>query len=137
MGSRLMDILELFLRSGQDRHFSRTIVEWLKMSEERPWTALKQGKTVTPQWLAQQLHTYGLRPKTMRIGNDRAKGYEREDFTETFRRYIRQSEIEAFKKELREQSAQTKQETGAKPPGAEEVNGEGPASKRPPPNGEA
>jgi hypothetical protein len=123
MGSLLMDILELFLRSGEDRHFSRTIAEWLKMSEERPWTALKRGQTVTPQWLAQQLHTYGVRPKTMRIGSDRAKGYEREDFTETFRRYIPQSEIEAFKKELKEQSAQTNQQTGAEPAQGEEVNG--------------
>ena len=137
MGSLLMDILELFLRSGQDRQFSRTIAAWLNMSEERPWTALKRGKTVTPQWLAQQLHTYGIRPKTMRIGEERAKGYVREDFHEAFRRYIPQSEIEAFKKELREQSAQTKQETSAKPAQGEEADGERQTSERPRPKGEA
>jgi hypothetical protein len=108
MGTLLMDILELFLRSGKDRQFSKTITEWLNMYDVRPWMALRKGKTVTQQWLAQQLHTYGIRPKTMRIENERAKGYEFEDFKEAFRRYVPRGELEAFKKEINEQHAAAK-----------------------------
>jgi hypothetical protein len=124
MGSLLMDILELFLRTGKDRHFSRTVTEWLKMSEERPWMVLQRGKTVTPQWLAQQLQTYEIRPKTMRIGEERAKGYEMEDFKEAFRRYIPRSEYESFRKEIEEQWAQGKERTSERPANGEGVNAE-------------
>jgi hypothetical protein len=65
------------------------------------WMMLQRGKTVTPQWLAQQLQTYEIRPKTMRIGDERAKGHEMEDFKETFRRYIPRSEFENFRKKWR------------------------------------
>ena len=40
----------------------------------------------------------------MRIGDERAKGYEWEDFKEAFRRYVPRAEIESFKEELREQT---------------------------------
>ncbi len=55
---------------------------------------------MTGQWLAQQLQAYGIRPKTMRIGEERAKGYEQDDFIEAFRRYIPSGEIARFKSEL-------------------------------------
>lgn len=66
--------------------------------------ALMKGKAVTGRWVAQQLQGYGIRPKTMRIGEERAKGYEKQDFLEAFRRYIPKSEVEAFKAGIREQA---------------------------------
>jgi hypothetical protein len=66
--------------------------------------ALKKGKAVTGQWLAQQLQGYGIRPKTMGIGKERARGYEWEDLKEAFRRYIPRSEVDRFKQELREEA---------------------------------
>jgi len=104
MGSFLMDIFEYFVRSGKDRIFTRVLTEWLKLSEDRPWMALMKGKAVTGRWVAQQLQGYGIRPKTMRIGEERAKGYEKQDFLEAFRRYIPKSEVEAFKAGIREQA---------------------------------
>jgi hypothetical protein len=38
----------------------------------------------------------------MRIGEERAKGYALEEFTEVFRRYIPKSEVEAMKAEIME-----------------------------------
>jgi putative DNA primase/helicase len=102
MGSLLIDILDLFLRSGKERLFTRTMAEWLSVLEDRPWAALKKGKGVTGQWLAQQLQGYGIRPKTMRMGEDRAKGYEAGDFREVFRRYIPKGDLEVYKAELKE-----------------------------------
>ena len=46
------------------------------------------------------MRPYGLNPKTIRIGEQVAKGYAKEDFVETFRRYIPRSEVEALKEEL-------------------------------------
>jgi hypothetical protein len=94
------------------------------MSEERPWMVLQRGKRVTPQWLAQQLQTYEIRPKTMRIGDERAKGYEMEDFKEAFRRYIPRSEYESFRKEIEEELAQGKERTSERPANGEGVNAE-------------
>jgi hypothetical protein len=124
IGSLLMDILELFVRSGRDRVFSKTLALWLDMSEERPWLVLKKGKRVTGQWVSQQLQPFGIRPKTMRIEQERAKGYELEDFRETFQRYIPASEVAGFKAELNEQVMKPK---SAEEPAAEPTRREGEA----------
>jgi hypothetical protein len=130
MGSLLMDILELFLRLGNDRVFSKVLAERLNRSEERPWMALKKRKEVTGQWLAQQLQAYGIRPKTLRIGEERAKGYEWGDFREAFRRYIPRGELEALKAEVKEQAAK-RDEAAAKAAETEPGKGLGPGSGEP------
>jgi hypothetical protein len=106
------------LRSGKERLFTRTMAEWLSMLEDRPWAALKRGKGVTGQWLAQQLQGYGIRPKTMRIGEDRAKGYEAQDFREVFRRYIPAGDLEVYKAELKEWVTKAASETPKENPTA-------------------
>jgi len=42
----------------------------------------------------------GIRPATIRIGDDVGKGYVAEDFKDTFRRYIPKAELEAFTADL-------------------------------------
>ena len=49
---------------------------------------MSKGKEITEMWLSQKLRSYGIRPRTMRQGELRAKGYFKEDFVEAFRRYI-------------------------------------------------
>jgi hypothetical protein len=39
-------------------------------------------------WLARRLQQFGIKPKTMRIAEDRAKGYALEDFADAFARYL-------------------------------------------------
>jgi len=51
---------------------------------------------VTETWLSQQLRPYGIRPKTIWIGETSAKGYVEEDFTEVFRRYIPKSALQSL-----------------------------------------
>ncbi|HWW01990.1 MAG TPA: DUF3631 domain-containing protein [Candidatus Acidoferrum sp.] len=113
MGSLLMDILEVFLRLGLERVFSRTLAEWLNRADDRPWMALKKGKVVTGQWVAQQLQDFGIRPKTLRIGEERAKGYEMDDFADVFRRYIPRREWETFKAEVQEEAVRKREEEKA------------------------
>ncbi len=93
-----------FALSKGDRLFSRALVQGLNGSGERPWMELRKGKAVTETWLAQQLRPYGVHPRTIRIGEQAAKGYVEEDFHDVFRRYVPKSEVEAFKAELAERA---------------------------------
>ncbi len=42
------------------------------------------------------MRPYGIRPKTIRIGETQAKGYVMEDCMDAFRRYIPRSELDAL-----------------------------------------
>jgi hypothetical protein len=90
------DILLLFIESKQDRLFSRTQVEGLNNLTHRPWREIRNGKEITELWLAQRLQPCNVRPRTMRIGEMRAKGYFEDDLKDASRRYISRSELEAM-----------------------------------------
>ncbi len=121
IGSLLLDIFLAFISSRSDRLFSRELVGGLLGRGERPWAELRKGKPVTETWLAQRLRPYGIKPRTIRIGEQTAKGYVQEDFMETFRRYIPKTEVEALKAELAEQ---TVDEGGKETQAAEKAEGE-------------
>ena len=88
MNALLSDIMESFSKFQVDRLFSRTLLDSLRQQENRPWAEARNGRPITEMWLSQQLRPYGIRPKTMWIGEQAAKGYLREDFGEVFRRYL-------------------------------------------------
>ena len=83
-------------KAGGARVFSRDLVTGLNYCTDRPWLVLRRGKAVTETWLSQQLRPYGIRPKTIWIGETSAKGYVEEDFTEVFRRYIPKSALQSL-----------------------------------------
>jgi hypothetical protein len=99
IGSLLLDIMFLFLRDDRERLFTRELVEGLNWRRDRPWAELRRGRDLTDMWLSQQLRPYGVKPRTMRIGEAMGKGYAMEDLLEVFRRYIPRSEVEALKAE--------------------------------------
>ena len=88
LGALLTDLQECFEAAEKDRLFSRTLVEWLRECKNRPWIEMGNGRQITELWLSHRLRPYGIRPKTMWIGEQAAKGYLREDFGEVFRRYL-------------------------------------------------
>jgi hypothetical protein len=97
IGTLLVDIFVLFALSDERRMFSRTLIQGLITKfADRPWTELSKGKEITNLWLSQQLRPYGIKPRTIWIGDQQAKGYTEEDFQETFRRYIPRSELDAI-----------------------------------------
>lgn len=115
IGALLLDIFVVFILAKRDRVFTRELVEGLQGREDRPWVELRRGKLVTQMRLAQQLRAYGIRPRTIRIGDQVAKGYLEEDFMDTFRRYIPKSEVDALKAEMEEGL----KKEGIQPPGEE------------------
>jgi hypothetical protein len=71
-----------------DRIFSRELVQSLCAMHDRPWPEVQRGKPISERWLARNLGRFGIRPKTLRIGEDRAKGYEGAAFADAFDRYL-------------------------------------------------
>jgi hypothetical protein len=100
IGSLLMDIFVTFVLGGVERVFSRDLAGALMGMPDRPWAELRKGKPMMETWIATQLRPFGVKPRTMRINGELGKGYLREDFTETFRRYIPKAEVEAAKADL-------------------------------------
>jgi putative DNA primase/helicase len=71
-----------------ERIFSKTLVEQLREMAERPWPEARRGKPISEQWLAKQLANFRIYPKTLRIGEERAKGYQAVQFRNAFERYL-------------------------------------------------
>jgi hypothetical protein len=96
----LADIKDLFdLKRDQqpnaedvDKFWSKTLCEKLATLEDRPWKGLAAGKGREPkpidqQRLANMLRPFQIEPRTIRVGKDRLKGYQRKDFEDAWLRY--------------------------------------------------
>lgn len=94
-GSLLKDISLTFTDLKTDRIFTRSLIEHLNRKVDRPWQEMRHGKEINETWLAKQLSPYGVRPKTIWIGQAQAKGYLAEDFTTVFSRYLTSSDLSA------------------------------------------
>jgi len=122
IGSLFLDIMICFTQAQTDRLFSRTLATGLDRFVERPWWELRKGKEITGPLLTRVLRPYGVRSKTIWIGNESAKGYLMEDFEEAFKRYIPRSEWEALKAEWRiEDEARKAAGAGGKPEGSKQT----------------
>jgi hypothetical protein len=85
----LTDIRHVFESRRADKLFSSTLVVALAALESSPWGEWSRGKPLTAPKLAKLLHPYGVMPHTIRIGAETSKGYELDDFEDSFRRYLR------------------------------------------------
>ena len=99
IGTLLTYVGAMFLEAKAERMFSRDLVAKLNEFEERPGAESRNGKDITELWLSQQLRPLGIRPRTLRIGEEVLKGYRLEDFKEVFRRYISRAVLDAAKGE--------------------------------------
>jgi hypothetical protein len=84
----LADVEQVFADINADRIFSKTLVASLCAMIHRPWLEAHQRRPISETWLARQLGKFGIAPRTVRIGDDRAKGYHLDDFAEAFERYL-------------------------------------------------
>jgi putative DNA primase/helicase len=84
----LTDIQQVLADSKATRIYSKALTESLCAMSDRPWPEANRGKPITENWLARRLRSFGIQPRTLRIGGDRAKGYEATDFAEPFERYL-------------------------------------------------
>lgn len=84
----LADIRRTFAEAQTGRLFSKSVVDALCAMTDRPWPEAHRGKAITETWLARRLRDFGIASRTLRIADDRAKGYEAADFSEAFQRYL-------------------------------------------------
>ncbi|HWX23037.1 MAG TPA: DUF3631 domain-containing protein, partial [Candidatus Binatia bacterium] len=95
--SLFLDCIILFEEYKTERMFTRDLVEHLNALPGRPWRDLTKGKPIDEYWLSAQLRPFGIKPRTMRIAEQVAKGYLQEDFLEPARRYVSKPDWESYK----------------------------------------
>lgn len=82
----LKDIRIIF--SARDKIFSKELVEELIQIEDHPWGDWRKGKPLTQNGLARLFKPFRIISKTIRIDDSTAKGYVKEQFIDTFNRYL-------------------------------------------------
>lgn len=97
IGSLLLDVWATVLEHPEKRIFTRDLLSILSARTGRPWYEARNGKEITDIWLAQQLKPYGIKSRTIWIGDHHAKGYTEADLLETCRRYISRTDLDALK----------------------------------------
>jgi Protein of unknown function (DUF3631) len=87
LGIRLLSDLR-YIFSEYDQMTTADILSRLHALPESPWTDLK-GKPLNDRGLAFRLREYGVKSRTLNLGGDnRAKGYAREDLHDVWLRYL-------------------------------------------------
>ena len=93
LGVRLLrEIQQVFESQHTDRLASSSLIEALLEMEEAPWGDLR-GKPLDARMLARLLRPYEVRPQTIRLDDETAKGYLKETFSDAWRRYTPQGAV--------------------------------------------
>jgi hypothetical protein len=94
-GTRLLaDLRDVFAASDgalfghAEALFTSDILKALTALDEAPWGGWNHGAGIGARDLANLLKPYGIKPKTVRIGADTAKGYRRADLADEWARYV-------------------------------------------------
>lgn len=92
-GTLLRAIAEIFAARGP-RLLTRDLLAALVEREHEPWgswwgVGIDKGDIRGPGYrLAKLLRPYGIGSKSIRVGDERAQGFERSDFDDVFSRYV-------------------------------------------------
>lgn len=81
----LRHIREAF--GDEDKLWTKTLTDRLCARDELPWADIR-GKPLNDRGLAVRLKPYGIRSKTVRVGDGTPKGYDAADFVDAWRRYL-------------------------------------------------
>jgi putative DNA primase/helicase len=84
----LADVQEVFELKRLARLKTADLIQALIDDDMKPWATYNRGRPMSPRQLAKRLEDYGIRPKTQRMGYDRAKGYDLADMRDAFVRYL-------------------------------------------------
>ncbi len=84
----LADIQQVFELNKLTRMFTADLVEALCEDTEMSWSTYNRGKPMTPKQLSRKLNSYGVSSKQLRIDYGNKKGYELNQFSDVFARYL-------------------------------------------------
>jgi hypothetical protein len=103
-GARLLAALRN-IYADTDGLATTTILEEVNADEELPFGGWRHGEGLDPRGLARLLKPYGIKRRTIRLGDQTAKGYKREQFEEAWARYLPPSGGKGSQGEHRSQPA--------------------------------
>jgi putative DNA primase/helicase len=84
----LSDIQEIFEEKQIDRISTAELIKELCSDDEKPWASYNRGLPIKPRQIANKLRGYDIQSKTIRIGYETPKGFEKSQFEDAFFRYI-------------------------------------------------
>ena len=84
----LSDIFAIFEERQADRISSADLVETLAAMEARPWPEWYRGKPISVRQVAKLLKPFGVSPHGIRTGTKTPRGYNLDDFSDAFPRYL-------------------------------------------------
>ncbi len=82
----LMDIDTAF--GDSTAIFTADLLTYLNNLDESPWGDRRRGEGLDARGLATLLRPFKIRPRTVRVGNETAKGYHLDQFADAFGRYL-------------------------------------------------
>ncbi len=77
-----------FDKSGADKVSSVALVQWLNTREDAPFVSWNNGKGIGQNEVRRLLAGFDVQPKTVRLGENTAKGFQREWFQDAFDSYL-------------------------------------------------
>jgi putative DNA primase/helicase len=84
----LADIRDIFQQTRTNRMSSVGICSRLAAIEEHPWPEFCNGQPITVRQLARLLEPLDIRPRQFRTGETIVRGYDLNDFADSFSRYL-------------------------------------------------
>jgi hypothetical protein len=106
LGVRMLgDVRSVFLQRNEERIFTAELLDELAQIDDAPWGDW-YGKRIPPRKMADLLRPFGIRPKTIRIGETTKSGYERGWFADAWGRYLPQvsNQVTSIKSKARRPS---------------------------------
>jgi putative DNA primase/helicase len=83
----LADIKEIFESKNVDKIFSGDLITELCNDKEKPWSTFRHGNPIDQRVLANLLKEFAIDSKNIRVGSQVHKGYDLEQFSDSFSRY--------------------------------------------------
>ena len=97
----LLDILMIFVDCNVEKMFSRNLVSCLRGDGEWIASAFFTGKPLNELLLSRALRPYGIKPTTIRVGEEVNRGYLIDDFKNSLRRYVPRVDVDARLEEIK------------------------------------
>jgi hypothetical protein len=85
----LRDVAQIFDEKKIARISSFELAHFLAQNETGPWGEWNRGKPISQWNLARLLKPFGIAPHNVRMAGKTPKGYDYEDFQDSFHRYLR------------------------------------------------
>lgn len=88
----LTDTARAFAQRGGSQLLTADLLDFLHAQEEAPWLTFNRGRAMQARDLAGMFKQFGISSIQMRHGNGQEKvgrGYQREQFTQAFARYVK------------------------------------------------